>query len=508
MSRQILRTLFAASLLAGTALGGGSSFAQENAAPIQPPRLSHPLPDFVDLVKQVKPAVVSITVKMTDDGDEGEGGGMGGHGASPFGNMPFPMPFPFGQPQAHPRTIEARGSGFLIDADGTIVTNNHVVKNAKSVSVTLDDGTTLPARIIGRDSRSDLAVVRIKSNHKLPFIALGNSDDAQPGAWVVAVGNPFGLSGTVTAGIVSARGRDIGAGNYDSFIQTDAPINMGNSGGPLFMQNGQVVGVNTMIFSTGGGSVGIGFAIPSNTVKSVVAQLEKSGHVTRGFIGVQAQGVTPSMATALHLPAGNGDDRGALVASVEPDSPAQNAGIQPGDVIAQVNNHPIGNQRDLAITVSQIPPGDEAHLTVLRNGSTKNLTIKVATLTTDQASGRVGNSPQGSPSLGVGLQALTPNLRQQLSLPDGIRGAVIAEVKPGSVAEQAGLQQGDVIVGVGDTAVNSPNEATRAIRESLKNSQAVALRIIRDGQPAFIAVSPSQGQDQAPSDSNGDDDNQ
>ena len=370
MSRQILRTLFAATLLTSTALGGVTAFAQDNAAPIQPPQLSHPLPDFVDLVKQVKPAVVSITVKMTDDGDEGEGGipGHGGQGASPFGNMPFPMPFPFGQQQAHPRTIEARGSGFLIDADGTIVTNNHVVKNAKSVSVTLDDGTTLPARIIGHDSRSDLAVIRIKAGHKVPFIALGNSDEAQPGAWVVAVGNPFGLGGTVTAGIVSARGRDIGAGPYDSFIQTDAPINMGNSGGPLFMQNGQVVGVNTMIFSTGGGSVGIGFAIPSNTVKSVVAQLEKSGHVTRGFIGVSAQGVTPSMATALHLPAAAGDDRGALVASVEPDSPAQSAGIEPGDVITTVNDHPIGNQRDLAITVSQIPPGDEAHVAVLRGG--------------------------------------------------------------------------------------------------------------------------------------------
>ena len=505
MTRQ---TLLAFTLLAGTVFTGLPALAQETRGAIQPPQLSHPLPDFVDLVKQVKPAVVSITVKMTDDGEE-EGGFAGrGQGVNPFGNMPFPMPFPFGQQQAHPRTVEARGSGFLIDADGTIVTNNHVVKNAKSVSVTLDDGTTLPARIIGRDSRSDLAVVRVKAGHKLPFIALGNSDEAQPGAWVVAVGNPFGLSGTVTAGIVSARGRDIGAGNYDSFIQTDAPINMGNSGGPLFMQNGQVVGVNTMIFSTGGGSVGIGFAIPSNTVKNVVAQLEKTGHVTRGFIGVQAQGVSASMAAALHLPASSGDERGALVASVEPDSPAQNAGIQPGDVISAVNDHRIGNQRDLALTVSQIPPGDEAHLTVLRNGNTRNLTIKVATLTTDQASGRVGNSPQGSPSLGVGLQALTANLRQQLSLSDTVRGAVIAEVKPGSVAEQAGLQVGDVIVGVGDTAVSSPNEATRAIRESLKSSQAVALRIIRDGQPAFVAVSPGQGQDQAEGGgAGGDDDN-
>ena len=503
-----LRRLFSATLLAGSMLAGvpmTQAFAQPEGA-IQPPQLSHPLPDFVNLVKQVKPAVVSITVKMTPEGEESGFPGHGeGQGASPFGGMPFPMPFPFGQQQARPRTIEARGSGFIIDPDGTIVTNNHVVKNAKSVSVTLDDGTVLPAKIIGRDSRSDLAVIRVHASHKLPFIALGDSDEAQPGSWVVAVGNPFGLGGTVTAGIVSARGRDIGEGPYDSFIQIDAPINMGNSGGPLFTQDGKVVGVNTAIFSPSGGSIGIGFAIPSNVVKSVVAQLEKSGKVVRGFIGVEAQAVSATMAGALHLPASSGDDNGALVASVEPDSPAQNAGIQPGDVITGVNKHHVGNQRDLALTISEIPPGETAQLTVVRNGSAKTMPITIATLSADQASGRVGNSPQGSPSLGVGLQALTPNLRQQLSVPDGVKGAVIAEVKQGSVAEQAGLQAGDVIVGVADSAVGSPSEATRAIRQSMKNSQAVALRIIRDGQPAFVAVQ-TNGQDQQGNAGPGDDD--
>jgi serine protease Do len=504
-----LRRLAAATLLAGTMLGGFSlppAYAQPEG-PIQPPQLSHPLPDFVNLVKQVKPAVVSITVKMTEDGEEGGLPGQGeGQGASPFGGMPFPMPFPFGMQQQQRRVIEARGSGFIIDPDGTIVTNNHVVKNAKSVTVTLDDGTVLPAKIIGRDSRSDLAVIRVKANHKLPFIALGDSDEAQPGSWVVAVGNPFGLGGTVTAGIVSARGRDIGEGPYDNFIQIDAPINMGNSGGPLFTQDGKVVGVNTAIFSPSGGSVGIGFAIPSNTVKSVVSQLEKSGKVTRGFIGVKAQAVTNTMAAALHLPGGSSDERGALVASVEPDSPAQNAGLQPGDVITGVDSHHIGNQRELALTISEIPPGQQAKLTVVRNGETKTVPITVATLTNDQASGRVGNSPQGSPSLGVGLQALTPNMRQQLSVPDNVKGAVIAEVKQGSAAEQAGLQAGDVIVGVGDEAVGNPSEATKAIKQSLKDNNAVALRIIRDGQPAFIAVQPGSSQDQGSG--NSDDDNQ
>jgi len=320
---------------------------------------------------------------------------------------------------------------------------------------------------------------------------------------VVAVGNPFGLGGTVTAGIVSARGRDIGDGPYDSFIQIDAPINQGNSGGPLFTQDGKVVGVNTAILSPSGGSVGIGFAIPSNTVKNVVAQLEKSGKVTRGFIGVQAQNVTAAMAGALRLPASNADDRGALVASVEPDSPAIKAGVQPGDVITAVNGHQVDSPRELAISVSQIAPGGDAVLAVYRNGSSKSIDVTVGTLQGDQASGRVGNSPQGSPSLGVGLQALTPNLRQQLSVPESVHGAVISEVQPGSVAEQAGLQAGDVIVGVGEQTVTNPSEATHAIRDALKSSQAVALRIIRDGQPAFVAVTPSQG-DQANNDNDDD----
>ncbi len=506
-SRPTLRRLLVATLLAGTALGGLSSagivhaLAQDTprAGAIQRPQLSPPLPDFVDLVKHVKPAVVSITSKIEEPEE-----GLAGQNINPFGQqLPIPLPFPFGNQQQRHHTMEARGSGFVIDADGTVVTNNHVVKNAKSVTVTLDDGTTLPAKILGRDTRTDIAVLKVKADHKLPFISLGDSDAAQPGSWVIAVGNPFGLGGTVTAGIVSARGRDIGDGPYDSFIQIDAPINQGNSGGPLFTQDGKVVGVNTAILSPSGGSVGIGFAIPSNTVKNVVLQLEKSGRVTRGFIGVQAQSVTAAMAGALRLPASNSDDRGALVASVEPDSPALHAGVQPGDVITSVNGHQVVNPRELAITISQIPPGGDAVLAVYRNGTAKSIDVTVGTLQGDQASGRVGNSAQGSPSLGVGLQALTANLRQQLSIPEGVRGAVISEVQPGSVAEQAGLQAGDVIVGVGEQAITSPGEATHAIRDALKNSQAVALRIIRDGQPAFVAVTPSQN-DQANNDNDDD----
>jgi serine protease Do len=353
----------------------------------------------------------------------------------------------------------------------------------------MDDGTVLPAKVIGRDARSDLAVLKVDAHRKLPFINLGDSNEAQPGAWVIAVGNPFGLGGTVTAGIVSARGRDIGEGPYDSFIQIDAPINQGNSGGPLFSQDGKVVGVNSAIISPSGGSVGIGFAIPSNTVKSVVAQLEKSGHVTRGYIGVEAQAVNQAMADALHLPAASSDDRGALVASVEADGPAAHAGVEPGDVITSVNGEHVGNARELAIDVSQTAPGNHASLTVLRNGKPQTLDVVVATLPNDgQPHGGIA-APDATRGLGVSLSPITPQLRQQLDLGDGQRGVVITQIQPGSMAEQAGLQAGDVIVGVGEKNVGNTGEAGRAIRDSLKQNQAVALRIVRNGEPIFVAVS-------------------
>jgi serine protease Do len=493
------RRVAAYALLAGTALGGfamGNAYVAHAQSPasvvepkpgaIEPTQGSH-LPDFVNLVKEVKPAVVSITSKMRAGEEEEEG--QGGQAPGGFGHgqqFPFPFPFPFAQ-QQQPRIVEARGSGFLIDSDGTIVTNNHVVRNATSVTVTLDDGTVLPARVIGRDKASDLAVLKVKANHKLPFINLGDSNEAQPGAWVVAVGNPFGLGGTVTAGIVSARGRDIGAGNYDSFIQIDAPINQGNSGGPLFTQDGRVVGVNSAIISPSGGSVGIGFAIPSNTVKSVVSQLEKTGHVVRGYIGVEAQGVNAAMADALHLPGTTTEDRGALVASVEPDGPAAHAGLQPGDVITKVNGETTGNPRELAIDVSQLPPGTHASLDIVRQGHAQTVDVTIGTLPAEGA-GAGALSPHGTQSLGVALGGLTPNVRQQLDLQDSTRGAVITQVTPGSAADQAGLQSGDVITGVGDKPVTGVNDASRLIRESLKANQAVALRIIRNGEPLFVAV--------------------
>ncbi|MBV9748071.1 MAG: trypsin-like peptidase domain-containing protein [Acetobacteraceae bacterium] len=475
------RTATAAVLLAGTALGGyalghasladPASTAQAPAAnapaPIQPAPVAHPLPDFANLAAQVRPAVVSVTSDIRPD-EEGAPPGMeSGH-------------------------VEARGSGFIIRPDGTIVTNNHVVRGATKVSVTLDDGTTLTAKVVGRDARTDLAVLKVNAGHTLPFIQLGDSAKVRPGEWVVAVGNPFGLGGTVTAGIVSALGRDIGEGPYDQFIQVDAPINRGNSGGPLITQDGKVVGVNTAILSPTGGSVGIGFAIPSDLVHNVVDQLLTAGHVTRGFLGVEAQPVTEGLAPALHLKT----DEGALVASVSPDSPASKVGLQPGDVVRSVNGATVKTPGDLARDVAAIQPGKTATLDVLHDGTSKNVSVQLASLPGDQTTGPQPEQDASSqqPKIGVALAPLGPELRDQLNLPANARGAVIAEVQPGSPADQAGLQQGDLVVGVGPDAVSSPEQAVRDIHGALSHGTAVALRIVRDGKARFVAVTPSQGE--------------
>ena len=510
-------------LVAGTMLGGVASLpapAQAQTA-IQPSGMTVKLPDFVGLAKQVKPAVVSITSTIKEDGSDEDGdsqggqgsqGGMGGGGGMGGQQMPFPFPFPFQMsPQNHAsRTVEARGSGFIISADGFIVTNNHVVKNATAVSVTLDDGTTLKAKVIGHDAGTDLALLKVKPSAKLSFIQLGESDDVEPGQWVIAVGNPYGLGGSVTAGIVSARGRDIGDGPYDSFIQVDAPINRGNSGGPLFTQDGKVVGVNTAILSPSGGSIGIGFAIPSDVVKNVVAQLEKTGHVVRGYLGVTAQEISPGMAKALSLPApASGPAAGALVASVQPDSPAEKAGIKPGDVITALNGQKIANPRDLAIKVAAVAPNGKVTVAYLRNGAPQTADATVANLAGrgngNNGSGDSGSSSSGNNgSIGVSLAPLTPDLRQQLGIDEGVHGVVVRSVRSGSPADGAGIHAGDVIVAVGNKLVGNPKDAVDAVHAALKKGD-VALRILHNGQMAFVAVSPDNGTADSGSGSTGSD---
>lgn len=468
----------AALLLAGTALAGTTTWARAGVSPAATPDTIMPaataaLPDFSALAARVGPAVVSVTVRGTPPLEGGP------HDRAP------------GR-----RVREARGSGFIIDASGTIVTNNHVVKDADGVSVTLTDGTELPARIVGRDARSDLAVLQVDAGHALPALELGDSDQVRPGQWVIAVGNPFGLGGTVTAGIVSARGRDIGAGPYDSFLQVDAAINQGNSGGPLFTQDGRVVGVNTAILSPSGGSVGIGFAIPSSLVKDVVGQLRTAGHVTRGFLGVETQAVTAAIAPAFGLLPGT---HGALVSGTAADSPAAAAGMRPGDVVQSVDGAPVDGPRELALRVADVKPGHVAHLSLLRGGQVTTLDVTVAAMPEERQAAGASQAPAGRQGIGVALAPLSPELRGELELPGSLKGAVVAQVRPGSPAARAGVQEGDVVVGVGVKPVGSPADAAAAIQGDVEGGRTVALRIVREGQARFIAVpqekagAPNQG---------------
>ena len=496
-----------AALAATTFLVAAPSAMADNGA-IKPQTNVQALPNFVTLVKQVKPAVVSITAHIKADVAEQEENGPGGGGGMQGSPFPFPFPFQMMPQQQQPnRTVEARGSGFIISADGYVVTNNHVVNGATKVTVTLDDGTTLQAKIIGRDPKTDVALLRVKPTGKLPFIDLGDSDDVQPGEWVIAVGNPYGLGGTVTAGIVSALGRDLHSGAYNDFIQVDAPINHGNSGGPLFTQDGKVVGINSMIISpNGGGSIGIGFAIPSNTVKSVVEQLEKTGHVTRGYFGIEGQDISPTMAQALNLksPEPGAPPHGTLVASVSKGSPAEKAGIKSGDVILTLNGHPVKNGHDLAVKVVAIAPGTDATVNLLRDGKPMDVKFTVGNLANQDHGGDGADSSQsaGAGKLGVSLASLTPRARQELGLDDSVQGAVVADVVQGSPADQSGIRPGDIIVGVGNHITPSPKAVVAQVKEALGRKQPPLLRILRDGQQLFVAVSPDgsddSGSDDAP----------
>ncbi len=500
MTRPISRRLragFAAALMAGTALGG-FAFWQGHPANAQGNAISVPaitqtavaLPGFADLAARVRPAVVTITTTE--------------RATQVSANSPFPPGSeqdqlfrrhfgeqPGQQPQRRP--ANALGSGFIVDAEGTVVTNNHVIRNAAAVKVKLEDGRELNARVVGRDERTDIAVLKIDAGQPLPFLALGDSNTARPGDWVVAVGNPFGLGGTVTAGIVSARGRDIGVGPYDDFIQIDASINSGNSGGPLFALDGSVIGVNTAIFSPSGGSVGIGFAIPSNMVRQVVAQIQANGRVERGFLGASTQPLTPALARSLRL----AKPEGALVGQVEPESPAARAGLRAGDVVTGVNEATVANPRDLARAIGEARPGSEVKLRVQRDGAPQELRVTLAQL-------RDGPAAAGKPAaeaesrggpVGVALAPITPQARQQLNLPANAAGAVVAGIRPQSPAAEAGLREGDVIIGVAGRDVADVPAAVGALREAARTpGAAIALRILREGRSAFVAVEmPAQG---------------
>ena len=473
------RTALALALLAGTTLAGttlaGRAFGQPG--PVNPPAQVAPravLPDFSGLVAQVKPAVVSITTTIAvSQGD----------------NPRMALPFPFSQmePRGAQGTHQARGSGFIIREDGLIVTNNHVIKDGNAVSVTLDDGAELKARVLGSDARTDIAVLKIAAGRPLPFIQLGNSRDVRPGEWVIAMGNPFGLGGSVTAGIVSAVSRDIGSGPYDQFIQVDAPINQGNSGGPLFTQDGKVIGMNTADFLADRRLRRYRVRqLPPDMIRTYPSQaLASSGRVVRGYVGVGTQPVTGPMARALHL----ANNSGALLASVEAGSPAARAGLEPGDVIQAINGQKVASPRDLAMTVATVTPGEEARFHILRDGRDQDVSVRVGEQPAEKTIRARAEQPTSRDQLGFALAPLTPDAREELDLPDGVAGALIRGIRPGSPAEQAGLRPGDIIVGVGNQKVTSPSEVNRAVGPAMNGKdRVVALRILRDGAMAFVGI--------------------
>jgi serine protease Do len=388
--------------------------------------------------------------------------------------------------QGHGQMMEtpahALGSGFIIDPAGFIVTNNHVVDHAHKITVTLDDGNTYPAKIVGRDAKTDLAVLKIDAGKPVPYLAFGDSTKERVGDWVVAVGNPFGLGGTVTAGIVSAHDRDLNNGPYDNYLQIDAPINPGNSGGPLFNQSGQVIGIDTAIYSPSGGSVGIGFAIPSNVAMKVVSQLREHGNVERGWLGIEMQPLTPALAAAIGRP----NAQGVLIDKVEADSPAAKAKLQQGDMISAFNGESIKGPRDLAMDVADVAAGTAAKITVWRDGHESIMDVTVGeqpgqvALQTDETS----DSP-----VGLALAPFDQNEHQQLGLAPGVNGVVVARVTPGSRADESGVQAGDVIVRVGSEAVTTPAEASARIHAAEHDKkEAVPLLVMRDGTTYYLAL--------------------
>ncbi len=492
ITANLTRGAIATAVAVALAVGGGVA-AQSTVPPAATPGaaavVAPSMPSFADVAERVSPAVVNVTVVAQGAPDQATGseGLPEGVPMEEFFKRFFEQPGgPHGRPGNH-RT-EGAGSGFVIDPTGLVVTNNHVVDGANEITVTLNDGTKHKAKVLGRDEKTDLALLKIEVGHPLPAVDLTESKSARVGDWVLAVGNPFGLGGTVTAGIVSARGRDIHSGPYDDYIQIDAPINRGNSGGPLFDAYGRVIGVNTAIYSPTGGSVGIGFAIPAETVKTVVAQLRAEGRVERGWLGVQIQPVTEEIAAALGLPG----TAGVLVADVLPDGPAAGTELKAGDVILKVGGQGIKDYKELPRLIAATKAGTEVTLELVRAGKPETVKVKVGAMPGNESLAKNGGpagDEQAKAQLGLRLAPLTPELRRQLDLTPGSRGVYVSQVQPGSPAEEAGITAGCLISMVGGAPVSTPAQVSEAIRAAAATKRsAVMLRVEKDGRPMFIAV--------------------
>jgi serine protease Do len=442
---------------------------------------------FADLVERVSPAVVSVQVDVE-------------RGMQPSAMPDIPAPFreffrrfdgPNGRNFGAPQTFrsQASGSGFIVDASGYIVTNNHVVKSASKIAVKLSDGRELDAKLIGSDTDTDVALLKVEAAN-LPVVALGDDRRLRVGDWVVAVGNPFGLGGTVTAGIVSSIGRDIGNGPYTDYIQIDAPINRGNSGGPTFDIGGRVVGMNTAIFSPSGGSVGIGFAVPATTIQSIVEQLKTTGSVNRGWLGVQIQDFTPELALSMNLK----DTKGAIVAEVVDGSPAERAGFVQGDVVVAVNGTDVADSKVLTRQVAALRAGQSASFTVLRDGARRTLTTTIERRDPERLAAP-DQAPSAQPSsLGMSLMPINPAVRQQYELSNDMSGVLVASVDPDGEAARKGLREEDVIKRVGSNPVQLPSDVTRGIDEAKRMGRdTVAVLVANNDGERFVALRIAQG---------------
>jgi len=440
---------------------------------------------FADLVERVSPAVVTVTVEEQLQPSAG------------IDPSQLPEPFrdffnQFGQGgQQQPRKAISMGSGFVIDKSGDIVTNNHVVENGKKITVKFPDGREFDAHLVGTDKATDIAVLKVKSDKPLPSVEFADDRQVRVGDWVIAVGNPFGLSNTVTAGIVSSIGRDIGNGPYTDFIQIDASINRGNSGGPTFDLQGKVIGMNSMIFSPSGGSVGIGFAIPSSTIREIVSQLEQHGHVSRGWLGVSIQAMTPELAASM----GSKEAKGAIVASVVPGGPAAKAGLHQGDVVLAVNGKSVEDNRDLTRRVAMLAAGSSATFTINRDGQQRNVTVMIGARKEDQQvasndgpKGGIGAEATGE-AMGLGLAAVTPEVRRAYSIENNVSGVVVTKVDPNSDAADKNVEPGDVIVQVADQPVHTPKDVQERVAQAKAHGRkSILVLFTGQGGQRFVAL--------------------
>jgi len=447
---------------------------------------------FADLAERLSPAVVNIsTSQMAETRRRGPVPGL--PEGSPFGEFFdefLDRDGPSGKGKSAPRKVQSLGSGFVIDAKGIIITNNHVIAKADEITVNFPDGTKLPAEVIGTDPKTDIAVLRVKPTTDLVAVKFGKSDKSRVGDWVIAIGNPFGLGGTVTAGIISAINRDINAGPYDDFIQTDASINRGNSGGPLFNMDGDVIGVNTAIISPSGGSIGIGFSVPSAIALPVIEQLQSFGETRRGWLGVKIQGVTDEIAEGL----GMDEAKGALVAGVTEGGPAADAKLESGDVIVEFDGRDVPEMRDLPRMVAETEIGRDVHVVVIRDGKRKKLSVTLGRLEEAEEKELADSKDEkenkdGPITLGMSLSKIDDEARRRHNIGEGTDGVLVVAVDPASFAATQGLRAGDVIVEVAKEAVSSPKEVKKIVAEQKeKGRKSVLLLVSSTGDMRFVAV--------------------